>query len=399
MTGQQEAGREETGRHETGQDSAGRWYRIAAEDAVASPAVLVYPERIEENIRRMVRAAGGAERLRPHVKTHKMPQVVRLQLAQGIDKFKVSTIAEAEMTAEAGGRDILLAYPAVGPNARRLAELVRRFPAVRFRAIADSVVGVESLSAAAVAAGVTIEVLVDLDVGMHRTGVAPGDEALGLVRRIAAAPGLVAGGLHAYDGHLHDADHARLEAAVESAFAPVWRLRDELRGERAALGPAGSADDGWPLVVAGGTPTSAILARRGDVEVGAGTTVLWDAGQAVISPDLDFLPAAILLTRVVSRPAADRLCLDIGHKAVASEMPQPRVRLLGLEDGEIVMHSEEHMVVRTPRANEYPVGTVLYAVPRHVCPTVALHAEVVVVQGGRAVDRWPVVARTRRITI
>jgi D-serine deaminase-like pyridoxal phosphate-dependent protein len=87
MTGQQEAGREETGRHETGHDAAGRWYRIAAEDAVASPAVLVYPERIEENIRRMVRAAGGVERLRPHVKTHKMPQVVRLQLAQGIAKW------------------------------------------------------------------------------------------------------------------------------------------------------------------------------------------------------------------------------------------------------------------------------------------------------------------------
>lgn len=365
------------------------WCRIADEDAVASPALLVFPERIRENLRRMVAIAGGAARLRPHVKTHKMPQVVRLALEQGIRAFKAATIAEAEMAAAAGARDVLLAYPAVGPTPARLAALARMFPSTTFRAVADSPAGVAAVAAAARAAAIDIDVLVDLNVGMDRTGIPPGAEACSLYRTIAETPGLVAGGLHAYDGHLHDADAARLETAVEAAFAPVWRLRDELLGAGLSV----------PRVVASGTPTFRILARRPEVELGAGTPVLWDAGQAVVCPDLEFLPAAVLLTRVVSRPAADRLCLDVGHKAVASEMPHPRLVLLGLEDAVFVGHNEEHLVIQTPRAAAHPVGTVVYAIPRHVCPTVNLHAEALAVVAGRVVDRWPVAARARRISI
>jgi D-serine deaminase-like pyridoxal phosphate-dependent protein len=368
------------------------WYRIVNEADIASPALLVYPERIARNIDRMIAAAGGVDRLRPHVKTHKMPALVGMQLERGIGKFKVATIAEAEMAATAGGRDVLLAYPAVGPAARRIAALAANHPHVVFRAIADSAVGIADLSAAATAAGVTLDVLLDLDVGFGRTGIAPGREAAALYGRIATSAGLTAGGLHAYDGHLRDTDHARLVAAVEAAFAPVWRLRDELR----------AAGLDVPRTVVSGTPTFAILAGRegvGPLEVGAGTTVLWDAGQAEISPDLDFLPAAVLLSRVVSKPGAGRLCLDLGHKAVASEMPHPRMTLLGVDRPTFPIHSEEHLVVETPRAADYAVGDVLYAVPRHVCPTVALHDEAVVVRAGRAVDRWPVQARTRRISV
>jgi len=365
------------------------WYEISNAADIPSPALLVYPDRIEENLRRMVAAAGGGERLRPHVKTHKMPEVIRLCLAHGIRKFKAATIAEAEMTAAAGGADVLLAYPVVGPAAGRLAELVRRFPETRFRAVVDSDVGIDDLAAAATAAGVEIDLLLDLNVGMHRTGVAPGPEAIRLAERIAAAAGLSFGGLHAYDGHLHDPDHARLVEKVEAAFGPVWRLRDDLLAAGIPV----------PLVAAAGTPTTPILAARADVEVGAGTTVLWDAGQPTISPDLDYLNAAVLLGRVVSQPAPGRLCLDLGHKAVASEMPHPRVKIFGLEDATFPVHSEEHLVVETPRAAEFPVGSVVYAVPRHVCPTVALHEEVVVVRDGRGVDRWHVAARTRRISV
>lgn len=365
------------------------WYEVADAADIPSPALLVYPDRIEENLRRMAAAAGGADRLRPHVKTHKMPEVIRLCLAHGIGRFKAATIAEAEMTAAAGAADVLLAYPVVGPAARRLVELARRFPDTRFRAVVDSDVGIDDLARAAAAAGVRIDTLLDLNVGMNRTGVAPGAEAMRLARRIAESPALAFGGLHAYDGHLHDADHARLVEKVEAAFAAVWRLREEL----AATGiPV-------PLVVAAGTPTTPILAARGDVEVGAGTTVLWDCGQPVTSPDLDFLNAAVLLARVVSHPAPGRLCLDLGHKAVASEMPHPRVSIFGLEDATFAMHSEEHLVVETPRAAEFPVGTVVYAIPRHVCPTVALHEDVVVVRDGRAAERWHVAARTRRISV
>jgi D-serine deaminase-like pyridoxal phosphate-dependent protein len=364
------------------------WYAIANEADVASPALLVYPDRIVANIDRMIALTGGAERLRPHVKTHKLPEVVRMQIDRGIGKFKAATIAEAEMTAAAGAADVLLAYPAVGPTATRLCRLAMLFPRTRFRALADCDAGIDELARAAAAAGITLDVLLDLDVGQHRTGIAPGPEAARLYRRLATTPGLAAAGLHAYDGHLHDPDHARLVAAAEAAFAPVWRLRDELIAGGLPV----------PRIVASGTPTFPILAARGDVEVGVGTTLLWDAGQPVTSPDLDFLHAAVLLVRVVSRPVPGRLCLDLGHKAVASEMPQSRVTIFGLEDAACVVHNEEHMVLETPRAEAFPVGSVLYALPRHVCPTVALHEEVLVVRDGVVADRWHVAARRRRIT-
>jgi D-serine deaminase-like pyridoxal phosphate-dependent protein len=365
------------------------WYRITNEDEIASPALLLYPARIDENLRRMVAAAGSAERLRPHVKTHKMAEVVRMALRHGITKFKAATIAEAEMTAAAGGADILLAYPVVGPAATRLTQLIARHPEVRWRAVVESDVGIDDLARAAGAAGTVVETLLDLNVGMDRTGVAPGPEAMRLARRIAESPSLSFGGLHAYDGHLHEPDHDRLVEQVEAAFAAVWHLRDELLAAGIAV----------PLIAAGGTPTSFILASRGDVEVGAGTTVLWDCGQPTISPDLDYLNAAVVLARVISKPAPGRLCLDLGHKAVASEMPHPRVRIFGLEDATFPLHSEEHLVVETSQAERIPVGTVLYCLPRHVCPTVALHEEAVVVRDGRAVDRWQVVARKRQITV
>jgi len=210
-----------------------------------------------------------------------------------------------------------------------------------------------------------------------------------LYRQLAATPGVRPAGLHAYDGHLHQAAEGERAAAIAEAFAPVWRLRDELR----------SAGLSVPRVIASGTPTFALLSRYPEVEVGAGTSVLWDANEPSYCPEFDFLEAAVLLTRVISRPTATRLTLDLGHKAVASEMPHPRVKLFGLEDAQFVMHSEEHLVVETPRAVNYPVGTVVYGVPTHVCPTVALQSEVGVARDGRLVDSWPVVGRTRRLTI
>jgi D-serine deaminase-like pyridoxal phosphate-dependent protein len=116
-------------------------------------------------------------------------------------------------------------------------------------------------------------------------------------------------------------------------------------------------------------------------------------------PDLNFLPAALVLTRVISKPGGQRLCLDLGHKAIAAENPQPRVRLLGLEDASFVAHSEEHLVIETARAADFALGECLYGIPWHVCPTVALHSEAVVVRNGRAEDRWHVSARERRLSV
>lgn len=366
----------------------GPWRRLANVAEVPTPALLVYPDRVDENLRRMIARAGGPQRLRPHIKTHKLPQIVVRQVALGVVKCKAATIAEAEMAARAGARDIILAAQLLGPNPARLAALARAFPAVRFATIADDAAAVRGLGAAATTAGVTFDVLLDLDVGMHRTGIAPGAAAAVLYREIASTPGLRAAGLHAYDGHARHRELTERRAAVVPEFAKVIALRDELQAAGLPV----------PAVVCGGTPTFPVHADRAEVECSPGTCVLWDAGYGGQLPDLEFQQAAVLLTRVISRPGTNRLCLDLGHKAVASEMPHPRAVFPALPDAKAVVHSEEHLVLETARAAEIPVGTVLFAVPMHICPTVALHDRVQVVREDRVVDEWPVVARARRLT-
>jgi D-serine deaminase-like pyridoxal phosphate-dependent protein len=374
------------------------WYELTNVSTLPSPALLVYRSRVEENVSRMLALAGGPERLRPHIKTHKIRELLELQLKLGITKYKCATIAEAELAASAGVSDLLLAYQPVGPTVHRLIDLVRQFQNVRFSVIADdpevvrglsSVIQKARLQSGSIDFSRTLEILVDLDIGQHRTGIVPGIEAFELYRFIASLPGVTPGGLHAYDGHISDPDPGQRAVACERAFAPVETLRCRL--EEAGL-PV-------PRVVAGGTPTFKWHAKRNGVECSPGTCVLWDAGYASKLQDLQFAPAALVLTRVVSKPGNRRLCLDLGHKAVASEMPQPRVRFLNLDDAHPVMHSEEHLVVETDHVSEFKLGDCLYGIPWHICPTVALHSEAIVIEGGRAAGVWKVAARERRLTV
>jgi D-serine deaminase-like pyridoxal phosphate-dependent protein len=228
------------------------WYPVENVADVPSPALLVHPDRAEQNIRRAIAIAGGVDRLRPHLKTSKLPQIVRMHLDLGVSRFKVATIAEAEMAAAAGAGDVLLAHQPVGPNVARFVRLVRTFADVRFSAIVDDEATIAALSKAAVAAGVTLELYLDLDGGMHRTGVSPGPEAVARYRAIAARPGLRAAGVHMYDGHVRGADVEARRRASDEAFAAVTATRD-------ALAAAGLE---VPAVVAGGTPTFPFHARR-----------------------------------------------------------------------------------------------------------------------------------------
>ncbi len=365
------------------------WFAVQNAEYIPSPALLLYPERIRENIRRMIHMAGGTHRLRPHIKTHKLAEVMRLQLAEGITKFKCATIVEAEMAAGAGASDILIAYPMVGPNAARLLKLVKIFPGTAFSCVADDATAVELLSKTFLDSGHKLEVLLDLDCGQHRTGIEPGAEAMRLYRLIATAPGIRPGGLHIYDGHIHEPDLAKRIELTTAAFISVNEFRRELLSAGLAL----------PRVVAGGTPTFPIHAANEAFECSPGTCVLWDFGYAEKFADLEFLIAAVVLTRVVSKPGANRLCLDLGHKAIAAENPPPRVRFLNLPDATAVSHSEEHLVVESLQAPQFAVGDCLFGVPRHICPTVALYSEATVICDGRATEHWRITARERRLTI
>jgi D-serine deaminase-like pyridoxal phosphate-dependent protein len=365
------------------------WYAVENANRIESPALLVYPDRVDENIRRMIAIAGGVTRLRPHAKTHKSSAVTARCLAAGITKFKSATIAETEMLAEAGAADVLLAYQPVGPNIDRFVDLIETFPQTSFACLVDNLHAAERLSAVAAERGLQINVFLDIDCGQHRTGIAADDGAIELYKMISTLPRLKPLGLHAYDGQIHGADLTERKNQCETAFAPVAKLRADLQ----KLGlPCAS-------IVAGGTPTFPFHAQRPDVECSPGTCVYWDFGYRNTFQDLDFLVAAVLLTRVISKPGPNSLCLDLGHKAIASENPPPRVEFLNLPDARAISHSEEHLVIESESAGLFNVGDCLYGVPRHICPTVALHKQTIAIQGGLVTGEWPTEARDRHLTI
>ncbi len=368
-------------------------YAIDDVSAVLSPGLLFFKDIIEKNIACCVQMAGNAERLRPHVKTHKTREIIRLELAAGITKHKCATIAEAEMLAGCGAPDVLISYNLVGPHCGRLAKLMQAFPATQFSVLADHPRGLDMLSTAMRKAGQMVDVLLDLDVGQHRTGVAPGPGATVLYTQIETLPGLRPGGLHVYDGHNRQENPTERAAAAKAQLEPVLALRGQLEGLGLPV----------PRLVLGGTPMFPIHAklREPGVECSPGTFVLHDSGYGSRFADLaGFIPAALLLTRVVSRPTANRITLDLGTKAVASDPPAgQRCVLLNVPDYVPVIHNEEHFVVETPHADQFMPGDEVFAMPAHICPTCALHKQAYVVQGGAVRGSWEIVARDRVLTI
>lgn len=328
-------------------------------------------------------------RLCPHVKTHKCEEILRLFLDCGVSQFKCSTLAELEMVARCQAEFGLLAMQPVGPNAARLVELARQFPQTKVATVVDNQDTLKEIERVAANSSVELTVFVDIDNGMGRTGIRCGDECFELYARLVESESVRVGGLHVYDGHIHDHDLSERRENVVHAMTEVLAFRSRLQ------------DAGFlvPQLIAGGTPSFPIHAAFEDRICSPGTPVFWDAGYAKSFPDLEFLPAAVLLTRVLSKLSGNRVCTDLGYKAVAAEMPKPRVQFLNVDVIQECSHSEEHLVIELAPDCEVAVGDMLYALPIHICPTVARHENLLVVEDGAVVDTWSVTARNRKITI
>ena len=355
----------------------------------SNSALLVWPDRLAHNIQRMIDISGSANRLRPHCKTHKMHDVTRRLIDAGITHHKAATPAEAQMLGHAGAADVLLAANPVGPAIHFVTRIAGDFSDMRFSVTGDAEEPLRQLSVACAAAGVTVGVMLDIDVGFHRTGIdADSPDAVRLYELIADLPGLRQAGLHVYDGHQHQSSLSERKAAVQEEWEPVLRLLERLEAKGCDV----------PEIVCGGTPTFPVFAEFDDrrIRLSPGTCVLHDAGYGSQLPDLEFELAALLATRVVSRPTAGRITLDLGNKAVAADPPNgARVVIPEIPDAKFVVHNEEHLVVETERAGEYSLGDLLLAVPVHICPTSALHEFVEVIEDGEVTGRWPVSARHR----
>ena len=355
-----------------------------------TPCLVVDLDRMEANIRRWQAAvsATGAG-LRPHVKTHKIPEIARMQLAAGAAGITVAKVAEAEVFAAGGCRDIFIAYPVIGPEKwRRAAELARAI---------DLIIGVESeagargLSSAATAAGTTLRVRVEIDLGLARSGVRPAD-AGALCRLVRALPGLELDGIFTFRSISYPGAPARTVAEVAREEGELMvALAEELRAS------------GIPIhaVSAGSTPTAKDVARvPGVTEVRPGTYIFGDYMMAARGAmDYDDVALSILCT-VVSRPSAETATLDGGSKTFCGDVV-PRGELKGYAraagmEAYVERMSEEHGVVRLPPGADPQVGDRIAFYPVHVCTTVNLADELIGVRGDRVEQVWPILARGKR---
>jgi D-serine deaminase-like pyridoxal phosphate-dependent protein len=370
--------------------SAKNWYIIDDIENLDTPVLVIYPERAISNISLLKSMIDDVARLCPHVKTYKNKEVTLLMLKAGISKFKCATIAEAEMLAMCKVPDVLLAYQPIGPKLKRFVELILKYPDTKFSCLVDNISAAFEISAAAVENKVHIPVYIDLNVGMNRTGIVPGNDALQLYVDCDLLPGIKPIGLHAYDGHIHDTDlNIRTEKCNE-AFAPVAKLQADLKH----LGYH------EPVIIAGGSPTFPIHAKRKHIECSPGTFVYWDKGYQTELPEQSFLTAALVVSRVISLLDETKICLDLGHKSVAAEKElAKRVFFLNAPQLLMIGQSEEHLVADAGEDHNYKVGDVFYGLPYHICPTVALYERAITIENNKTSGEWRNIARDRKITI
>lgn len=364
------------------------WYKIENIDQLDSPALVVYPDRVKQNIRLLKSMIDDPSRLRPHIKTHKSKEATQLQIQEGINKFKCATIAEAEMLGMCGARNVLLAYQPVGPKLHRFLMLIAKYPSTKFSCLTDNENIAQHIADACGEKNIMLDIYIDLNIGMNRTGIAPGNAARQLYSFCANQKNIAPIGLHAYDGHLHQTDIQQRTAECDKAFALVDEFKKEISIE-------GLPE---PIIVAGGSPTFPIHAKRKKIECSPGTFIYWDKGYIDICPEQSFVPAAVLITRVVSVPGATKVCLDLGHKSVAAENElSRRVYFLNAPELKATSQSEEHLIVDAGKKHAYKPGDAFYGLPFHICPTVALYEKVFTVENGQITGEWKTIARDRSI--
>ena len=322
----------------------------------------------------MVAERLSVDALRPHLKTHKSERITRQQIDRGVVHFKASTMGEVAMAARAGAKSVLLAHQPVGEKMHAIAKLARQYPETSISVIVDDMEHARRLRDEYLEtmgdSQSSLQLMIDVDAGMHRTGIPMDDSLLALWSDLASEPGIKLLGLHVYDGHLHQSGLGERRQGVDDILSVLLPILKQVDVD---------------TVVVGGTPTFGVWVDAGERhrdltrwQFSPGTCTLWDWGYDDAYDDLPFTIGAAVLTRVVSHPMglddADTqcVCLDVGTKATACEMPLvDRVRIHGVPEARLIAQSEEHLVVSVSKDRDLPIGTALWALPKHICPTVA----------------------------
>jgi D-serine deaminase-like pyridoxal phosphate-dependent protein len=369
-------------------------YRVPDFDDVMTPTLVVYPEFIASNIGRTLALLNGdASRWRVHIKTAKLGYTLRMMVERGVHHFKCATTLELLAACECGAADVLVAYPVIGANARRVREIAEQFPHVRISVLAEIREQLQQWR------GSRLGVFVDINPGMNRTGIDEGHgaEVFDLVRAIDAS-GLEFRGFHYYDGQHRDPDERKRTEAAHHGYERLMEIVGEV--ERIGIRV--------PEVITAGTPTLpsslsfAGFRNAGFVHrVSPGTVIYCDASSmAQLSAEYGYRPAVLVLTRVVSHPRVGIVTCDAGHKAVSADSGVPTCVVAGHPELTPLTPSEEHLPLQVRDGAASPaLGEALYLLPRHVCTTVNNFNDALLVRRGGIVAVENVTARGREMPL
>jgi D-serine deaminase-like pyridoxal phosphate-dependent protein len=365
-------------------------YFFEGVEDVMTPALVIYPEIVDSNIRATLRLLdGNANRWRPHIKTTKLRSIMKRFVDHGILNFKCSTTLELSTVCEAGASDVLVAYPMVGANARRVREIASRFPEITVSALVESCLHVQQWRDS------SIGLFIDVNPGMNRTGIEEDrvQEIIQLGHKIEDS-GQVFRGLHYYDGHLSSLNLGEREQTAHRGYERLMKVVAEFDRANIEIGE----------VVTAGTPSfpcslSYLPFQEGDFihRASPGTIVYNDCSSLTQLPsEFGYRPAAVVVSTVISHPSADRFTCDAGHKTVAADSGIPTCGVIGNPKLVPSKPSEEHLPIEALEGALTPaIGNLLYLVPRHICPTVNNFDYAVIVIGGKIAAVERVTARGR----
>jgi D-serine deaminase-like pyridoxal phosphate-dependent protein len=365
-------------------------YGVSGIDDVLTPALVIYPDLVAANIERTIELLDGdASRWRVHIKTAKLGYTLRLLVERGVRNFKCATTLELLVACRSGASDVLLAYPAVGANARRAREIADQFPEVVISVLAENEGQLQQWRKSGVG------LFLDVNPGMNRTGIEQNDghKVLAMARAIADA-GLEFRGLHYYDGQYGAVAEPQRTQAAHRGYDRLLEIVSELDRSGVRV----------PEVITSGTPTFPCSLsydgfRRGQFvhRVSPGTVVYCDATSLQELPHgYSYRPAVLVMARVVSRPRAGIVTCDAGHKTVSADAGVPTCVVVGHPELTPLSPSEEHLPMAVAEGAPGPqIGDALFLLPRHICPTVNNFDDALLVRNGKVEGVEKVSARGR----
>jgi D-serine deaminase-like pyridoxal phosphate-dependent protein len=361
-------------------------YKIENVEALLTPALVIYPEIVDNNIAATLRLLGGdANRWRPHLKTAKLGFIMHRLVEKGVVNAKCSTTVELAAACEAGMKDVLLAYAVVGANAKRVKEVAAKYPSVRISVLVENVAQIAAWT------GSRIGIFVDVNPGMDRTGIS--QDGIAAIIDVVRAAGSQFRGLHYYDGHMSAASLEEREKLAHKGY-------DRLMEIVAAVGPMGE-------VITSGTPAFPCAATYAPFKsekfvhrASPGTVLYSDATSTKQLPaEWGYQPAALVVSTVVSHPKPNVVTCDAGHKSVSADAGVPTCAVAGRADMIPLKPSEEHLPIEISGGAVPEIGELLYLIPRHVCPTVNNFDDAVIVEHGKVVGVEHVTARGHEVPL